>query len=74
VSQAVRHYAYKPGDPISLYDEWLGRWTEVTVVTASRTLITAVSGQYTYCDVPRSPRYVRPIHIVHVSAPVLEAA
>lgn len=64
MSQAVRYYAYKPGETISVYDEWLERWREATVVTASLTLITVVSGGFRYDDLPATPKYVRPMRIV----------
>lgn len=60
----VRFQCYRPGDRVSVWDDWLERWREATVVMASLTLVTAVSdGGYKYVDLPASPKWVRPVRI-----------
>lgn len=75
MNYAVRFHRYRPGQLISVRDAWLDRWCEATVVTASLTLVTAVSGGgHTYHDLPASPKWVRPIHIVRARSRELRRA
>lgn len=60
-------HRYLPYDRVSVYDQWLGRWRQATVVSASLTLVTAVSGGYSYVDLPSTPEWVRPVHIAYSS-------